>query len=195
MSEAKGIGDGAPAGWVLEEYKIPLESDLESILESIRSILKQGKVQSVHLSLGKPIVYTKLVRVEESTQKRVVEEEGSMQLGEVARNVQMEEYWGSKTSAEEIFLDMLLGLEARRLHLAYIGVGQQTRFFDWIGVDKVAYGGIEYLGGAQLVRDGSIPDETIIFFGSPSLPPRVDQVTYAIKCYMFLKEADLPESD
>jgi len=197
MNDVKGIGDEAPEGWVLEEYEVPMPTGLQEILDTIRSVLGQGKVQSVHLQLGHPITFTRLVKQAEATQKRRSEEEGSMELGDVARNVQMEEYTGSKIHGgpTEIFFDMLLGLEARRLHLSHIGVGPETRLFDWLGIDKVAYGGIENLGGAPLRKDKSIPDEVLILFGSPYRNARVDQVTYAVKSHMFLPGEDLPEEE
>ncbi len=193
MNEVKGIGDEAPEGWVIEEYEIPLPATLREILSTIESVLKQGKVQTVNLKLGHPLVFTRFVRQDEATQKRRGENEGGIQLGDVVRNVQLEEYNGSKLHGgpTEIFFDMLLGLEARRLHLSHIGVGPETRLFDWLDIDKVAYGGIENLGGAPLVRDKDIPDEVLVIFGSPYRSARADQVTYAVKSYMFLPGEDL----
>ena len=193
MNEVKGIGDGAPEGWVLEEYEAFMPGTLQEILDTIKGVLKQGRVQTVSLKLGCPLLYTRLVEQDKATQKRREENEGGMQLGDVVRNVQLDEYDGSKLhdGSPEIFFDMLLGLEARRLHLSYIGVGPETRFFDWLQIDKVAYGGIENLGGAPLVRDKDIPDEALIIFGSPYRAARVDQVTYAIKSHMFLLGEDL----
>lgn len=186
MSEVKGIGDEAPEGWVVEEYEIPLPPGLQAILETIKSILQQGRVQSILLRLGRPIVFTKMVKETEATQKRQVEEQGGMSLGEVARNVKMEEFVsrGSPKNPAELMLEMALGLEVRRLHLTHIGVGVETRFFEWIGADPVAYGGIENLGGARLVRDSDIPDDVVIIFGSPYRQARVDQITYALKSHM-----------
>jgi hypothetical protein len=197
MDNVKGIGDEAPEGWVLEEYEAPMPKNLGEILDTVKSVLQQGKVQSVKLELGHPITFTKFVKQTEATQRRREEEEGGMGLGEVARNIQMEEYAGSKVHGgpTEILVDMLLGLEARRLHLSHIGVGPETRLFDWLSIDKVAYGGIENLGGAPLVRDKSIPDEVLILFGSPYRSARTDQVTYATKSHMFLPGEDLPEED
>jgi hypothetical protein len=197
MNDVKGIGDEAPEGWVIEEYEVPMPGTLGEIMETLKSVLGQGKVQSVSLKLGHPISFTRFVKQAEATQKRRETESGGMQLGDVARNVQMEEYNGSKLQGgpTEIFFDMLLALEARRLHLSHIGVGPETRLFDWLGIDKVAYGGIENLGGAPLQRDKSIPDEILVLFGSPYRNARIDQITYAIKSHMFLPGEDLPKEE
>lgn len=196
MNEVKGIGDEAPAGWVIEEYEVPLPKNLQDIIEAIKGVLQQGKVQSLVLKLGSPITFTRFVRSEEATQKRRVEEEGGMKLGEAVRNIQLEEFPFKKDyTPSYTFFQMLLALEARRLHLAFIGVGPETRLFDWLGIDKVAYGGIENLGGAPLMRDKELPDEALIFFGSPYRNARIDQVTYAIKSHMFLAGEDLPEEE
>jgi hypothetical protein len=195
MNEIKGIGDGAPEGWVLEEYEVPMPQTLSDILETIKGVLQQGKVQSLTLELGRPITFTRLVKQAEATQKRREEEVGGMLLGETVRNIQLEEYSGSKIDGEpaEILFDMMLGIEARRLYLSHIGVSPNTRLFDWLGIDKVAYGGIENLCGAPLVRDKDIPDEVVIVLGSTHRQARTDQVTYAIKSHMFLKGEDAPK--
>lgn len=195
MTQLKGIGEDAPDGWVIEEFEVPMPGNLQDILEAIKGVLKQGKIQSVMLELGKPIRFTRFVKQEESRGRRRQEQEGGMSLGDVARNVQLEEYVGQGTTPPEIFFDMLLQLEARRLHLTHIGVGPDTRFFDWMGIDKVAYGAIENLGGAELVKDKGIPDERLIFFGSPYRQGRTDQITYALVHHLFLEEADLHKEE
>ena len=119
-----------------------------------------------------------------------------MALGEAVRNIQLEEFpFDSKVQSSQTFFQMLLALEARRLHLAFIGIGPESRLFDWLGIDKVAYGGIENLGGAPLVRDKELPDEALIMFGSPYRSARVDQVTYAIKSHMFMAGEDLSKEE
>jgi hypothetical protein len=194
MDNVSGIGDGAPDGWVLEEYEVPMPGGLGEILDAIKAVLRLGRVQSLELQMDKPIRYTRLVKESEATQDRVVKETGAMQLGEVARNVTMEEYSGTKKAPTEIFFDLLLAMTSRRLHLSFIGVGANTRMFSWMGLDSIAYGGIERIGGARLVRDGSIPDDNLILFGSPHNNARIDQLTYAIKAQMFMEE-DLEKDD
>lgn len=195
MAEVKGIGDEAPEGWVLEEYETPMPKGISEILDAIKHVLQQGKIQSVLLKLGSPIRFTRFIKQEEVTRKRKQEGEGEMKLGEAARNVQLEEFQGKSKSPSDVLLLMMLALEMRQLHLSFVGVGANTRLFEWLGLDQVAYGGIENLGGALLVRDNNIPDEALIMFGSPYRQSRVDQVTYAIKTHMFLVKEDLPQEE
>ena len=190
MSEVRGIGEGAPVGWVLEEYEVPMPKSLQEILDAIKAVLQQGRVQTVALELGKPIRFTRLVKEEDAIGRRRQEAESEMKLGDVARNVMLEEYGGKARLPTEIFFEALLHLEARRLHLTHIGVGPQTRMLDWFGLDKVAYGAIENLGGAALVRDKGIPDDRMIFFGSPFRNGRTDQISYALTLHLFLQEED-----
>jgi hypothetical protein len=191
MTQFKGIGEDAPEGWVVEEFEVPLPSNLQDIVEALKVVLKQGKVQSVSLELGKPIRYTRFVKQDEAQGRCRQEQQSGMNLGDVARNVYLEEYSdvGGYTPAE-ILLRMMLQLEARRLHLTHIGVGPNTRMFDWLGIDKVAYGAIENLGGAELVRDKDIPDERLVFFGSPQHQGRTDQITYGLIHHLFLEKED-----
>ena len=197
MSEVKGIGDEAPEGWVLEEYEAPMPPGLQSILEAVKGILQQGRVQSILLRLGHPITFTRMVKEAEAAQRRAVEEQGGMSLGEVARNVKMEEFAGSGSpeNPAELLFEMALGIEVRHLHLTHIGVGAETRFFEWMGIDRVAYGGIENLMGARLVRDPDIPDDVMILFGGPRRMGRIDQITYAFKSHMSVASKYLEEED
>lgn len=194
MTQVKGIGDDAPEGWVLEEYEVPMPKGLRSILEAVRNVLELGKVQSVHLEMGRPIVFTRLVKESEAEEKRQIEKAGDATLGDMARNILMEEYSGRMTKPFAIFFDMLLALSARRLHLTHIGVGPETRLFEWLGIDPIAYGGITYFAGAEVVRDGSLPDDSLIFFSGRRAGGRIDQSTFALRCHMLTSE-DLEQED
>lgn len=195
-SEIKGIGDGAPDGWVIEEYVVPMPKRLDDILTEVRTILQRGRVQTVRLANGHPITFTRFVKQDEAAQKLKEEEVGGVGLGDVARNVIMDEYaLPPDSSSLQAFLYMMLSVEARRLHLTHIGTGSNTRLFEWLGIDRIAYGSIENIGGAEIVRDGEIPDDILIFFGSPYRSGRIDQITYAIKVHMFLEGEDLPEEE
>lgn len=193
MRDVKGIGDGAPEGWVIEEQEVVLPKGLSAIMEAIRSILQLGRVQTLSLELDSPIRFTRLVPQGEAVQRERKRSAEEMCLGEVARNIHLAEYNGSKINRgpTEIFFDMLLGIEARRLHLSHIGVGSIEHFLDWMGLDKIAHGGIAHLGGVSFVQDKDIPDNRLIFFGSPYRRARIDQITYALTHHMFVPDEDL----
>jgi len=200
MSEdIKGIGDsGAPEGWVIVEKEEPMPpGGIDPVLESMRAILSQKRIQSIKLELGKPIRYTRFVPRSEAEQQERVEEKAGMQLGEIARNVMMEEYTGKEELPAKILVDLMLQIESRHLFLSYVGVGAESRLITWLGLDPIAYGGIGNLCGVPLRRDRDVPDNVLIFLGSPYRSARMDQVTYAIKAHMFLPGEDLPaeESD
>ena len=192
MTRVKGLGDDAPEGWALEEFEVPLPKRLDDIVTTIRQVLSQGRVQSLRLELGHPIAFSRFVKDDEVSQKREKEKEGALSLGAMARNVDMEEYVGSKAQGEpaEIFLDMLLYLSARRLCLTHVGVGYESCIFTWLGLDPVAYGGLTHVGGAEFVRDSDIPDDVMIFFASRTAFARVDQVVFALT-YRMVPQVDL----
>ena len=188
MEQLKGIGDSVPDGWVLEEFKAPLPKGLNNVIDAIRQILKLGKIRSLLVEIGKPITYTRFIRETEKSAKQE-DFQGGVSPGDIARNIMMEEYSGNKTSNPlEIFFDILLGLSVRHLYLTHIGIGTESRFFQWMKLDTIVYGGIEHLAGGKLVRDEEIPNDIIIFYGNPKQGGRLDQATYALKCYMFLLE-------
>lgn len=185
--QVKGIGDEAPDGWALQVYQVPLPSGLGRILAVIREILAQGKVQSLQLELGKPITFTKFVKEEEAEKTKQVEAEGKMSLGDIARNVMMEEYEageGRRVTAQEVFLEMMLAISARRLHVTHIGLGTETNFFKWLGIDQMAYGGITNLAGAEIVWDKQVPGDNLLLAAGPNPAGPVDAVTFVMKAHM-----------
>lgn len=183
MAQIKGIGDDAPEGWILEEFEMPMPKGLSSIVETLKDILKQGKVHSIHLKLGQPIIYTRFIRESEAEEKRTVERLGDANLADVARNVSMTEYASAGASCGDFF-SMLLALSARRLHLTHIGIGTESRFFEWLLIDPIAYAGLTHLAGAELIQEEDLPNESVVFFAGPQRSGRIDQITYALKCYM-----------
>jgi len=191
MADVRGLGDDAPAGWVLEEYTTPMPKGRKAILEEVGKIFLLGKVQSIRLEVGKPIAYTMFIKEDEATQRRFEEQAGGMTVGEVARNIEMIEYEGDLGEARlhsVALIRMFLSISARGLFLTHIGVGMESRFFDWIDMDKLMFGGIESFAGARLIYDKNLPDDALILFGGPHPGGRTDQITFAVKCHLFSEE-------
>jgi hypothetical protein len=192
MNDAvRGLGEGGdPEGFVLQKFSVPLPSGMSAILSAIKDALSLGRVQSLLLELGKPIVGTRYVPEVEAEEEHRVESEGAMSLGEVSRNVPMEEYNGSKSesSPEEILVDVMMGLSVRRLVVTHIGLGPETRFFQWLGVDPLVYGGIGRFMGAEVGRDKSVPDDVLLLYASHRVGGRLEDVSLILKCHMFSKE-------
>lgn len=191
MSDVKGIGDEAPHGWALQMYQVPMPKGLTRIVSTIKEILAQGKVHSLQLELGKPISFTKFVKEEEAEQSKMAEEQGKMTLGDVARNVLMEEYEigeDRRVTARDVFLEMMLAISARRLHVTHIGLGPETDFFKWLDIDQLAYGGIASLAGAEIVRDKQIPKDNLLMAAGPDPAGPVDATTFILKAHMFVWE-------
>lgn len=186
MANVGGLGEDAPDGWVLEQYEIPLPKGRRAILEQLEAVLKQPKVQSIKVELGRPIVFHRFVREAEATQQQ--QRETLMSLGELARNVHMEEYAPTDgDSSKDTFISMLLAVAARRLHLTHIGIGAETLFFDWLHLDRIMFGGIANIGGVELVRDNDIPNDVMIFFAGHRRGGRVDQAMFALKCHLLVQ--------
>lgn len=190
--QIRGLGDESPRGWVLEHFELPLPKGISNILNTIRDVLTLGQVQTLQIDIGCPLRYSRLVRETEAQQKQQEEREGAASLGSIARNIFMEEYSGTRLHGgpTEILFDMFLGISARQLYLTHIGIGVASQFFDWMSMDPIAYGGIDRLGGAQLVRDSDIPDNTLIMFAGPYAAGQADQATYALTCRMIFPGGD-----
>ena len=188
--QLRGLGDDAPQGWMLQQYEVPQPKGISAIMETLKEILGLGKVQSLLVELGKPVVFTRFVKEEEADRARQVEEQGAASLGDVARNVSMEEYSGRRQNGrpEEIFIDMLMGVSARRLSLTHIGLGPETRFFKWMDLDEMAYGGIAQFAGAEVIRDKDIPDEIMLLFAGPRAGGKPEEATFILKCHLFTNE-------
>jgi len=192
MSEIKGIGEEAPEGWVLEEFEIPMPQGLGNILQTIKDVLKQGRVYSLKLEMKKPITYQKFVEEHEAQVVREAREAGMMSLGAVSRNVRMDEMtpWDGQhfRYASGILISAMLALEARKLHLTHIGLSSGSDFVQWMGMNPMTYGDIEYLGGAEIVRDPDIPDHAVLFFGGQYRAGRVDQISMCFKYDLYMEE-------
>ena len=83
----KGLGEEQNPGWNLQTFEVYMPKGLKAILDVIRDILQKGKIQTLTLEVGRPIVYTQMVEGGPETPKELP---AAMTVGEVARNVQME---------------------------------------------------------------------------------------------------------
>lgn len=185
----KGLADDAPEGWVLQSYQVPRPKGLKGIMDAVESILKQKAVQSLTVEMGKPIEFTRLVRADEAEEARAVASVGSMSLGDVARNVPLQEVLPKEgRGPHETFFEMVLAISNRGLHVTHIGLGGETRFFEWLGVDPLAYGGITFFAGAEVVRDTGLPADNMILFAGPKVGGRADEITFALKCHLTIQD-------
>ena len=176
----RGIGEEENPGWTLQTFEAFMPKGLKAILDAIRDILQKGKVQSLSLEVGKPITYTQWV--EGGPREAPV----GMTLGDVARNVQMEEYnCPVKEPAVFHWTRMFLSIALRGLYVTHIGIGPETRFFRWLGVDEMTYGGLTQVFGAEIVRDKQIESDIVVLFAGPIQGGRPDNVTYALKHHLF----------
>ena len=194
--QVKGIGDEAPQGWALEESSVPMPKGLSKIMDTVREIFSMWKIHSLRMEVGKPISFTRFVKEEEAARTKQLEEEGAFCLGDLVRNVTMEEYEigeGKRVTSREMFIDMLLGIAARRLHLTHIGLGPESLFFKWMDIDHLAYGGMTHFAGAEIVRDKQVPPDVLLILGSMAKNSRLEDTTFVLKGHMHI--LDLEEED
>jgi hypothetical protein len=187
-----GIGEEQHPGWVLKTFEVFMPKGMKAILEAIKDILSKGKVQSVVLELGRPITYTQMVQ----ETNEPLAEVGGMKLGDVSRNVQMEEYTPSADLEDNLLAwhRMWLSIALRGLYVTHIGVGPQTRLFHWLGLDPMVYGGLTQMYGADLVVDKEFAADIVVLFAGPQVGGRVEGITYAMKCHL-LTEEDLEQEE
>jgi hypothetical protein len=188
--EPGGIGEGSYDGWVLEQYEVSLPKSRKAILSSISEILKAKRIQQVVLEMGKPIIFKKWVKGEES------KEPGEVTIGQIARNVNMEELDDISSSnpkpsfyvhSAEI-VRVLLAISARNMFLTHVGLSPDSEFFNWLAVDKSAYGGITNFGGALLLEDVDIPPDAALFCASYHRGGNIEQIGLVIKLSLFNSE-------
>jgi len=183
----KGIGEEQNPGWVLQTFEVYMPKGLKSILDALREILQKGKVQTLTLEVGRPIVYTQMVEAGPETPKELPT---AMSVGEVARNVQMEEYVSAneKESNLQAWFRMFLSISLRNLYVTHIGIGPETRLFKWLGLDEMTYGGLTQMFGAELSRDKQLGSEIVVLFAGPIQGGRPEAVSYALKHFLFTPE-------
>lgn len=190
MAMPRGLVDNNFPGWVLQTFEMPMPPGMEKILEAIKTCLSQKQVQSVKLEMGRPISYTRLIPESEAKVQQQIEEETEMNLGAVARNVQMGESSDMPARGEEpnLVIKLFMMFELRRLFVTHIAFGPESVFFRWLQVDPMIYGAIEYFLGAKVVREKDIPDDAMILFGGTRPGGPTSEITYAMKCHLLVVE-------
>lgn len=188
----KGIGEEQNPGWTLQTFEVYMPKGMKAILDAIRDILNKGKIQTLTLEVGRPITYSQFVEAGPETPKDLP---AVMTLGEVARNVQMEEYsFGGRETNLQAWFKMFLAISLRGLYVTHIGIGPETRLFKWLGLDEMTYGGLTQLCGAEISRDKLLGSEIMVLFAGPIQGGRPEAITYALKHFLFTPE-DLKQEE
>jgi hypothetical protein len=183
-----GIGEEPYQGWVPKTVEVFMPKGLKAVMEVIREILLKGKIQKLTMEVGRPITYVQYVKAEDEPLAEVA----TMTLGDVARNVQMDEYRPSARTEDNLLAwhRMWLAIALRGLYVTHIGVGSSTRLFRWLGLDEMVYGGLQQMYGADIVRDKQLSDDIVVLFAGLQVGGPVEAITYAVKCHL-LSEDDL----
>jgi len=188
----KGLGEEQHPGWTLQTFEVFMPKGLSAILDTIKDILLKGKVQTLMMEVGRPIIYTQMMEASEAAVPKDLP--AGMTLGDVSRNVHMEEYVGELPRlTAEVLQKMFLIISLRGLYVTHIGIGPETRFFRWLGVDEMIYGGLTQVFGAELVRDKQLGSDIMILFAGPVQGGQPEAVTFALKHHLFLAEDLLQE--
>jgi hypothetical protein len=199
MSNLRGLGDEAPDGWAVVEESVQLPKGKKALMDTISEILSKTKVQWVHVELGKPINFARFVPESEASQVRFEEEASQHSIGAIIRNLTMEEVDAVKESGGYInrfvLTEMFLAVSLRSLHVTHIGMGSETRFFEWMQWDSIKMGGITHYCGARLSKDSEIPNDVLILVCGPRPGDRLDQAVYCLKCSMPMEEYDEQGTD
>jgi len=148
-----GIGEQDAAGRLVS-VQAELPNDIDGILDAIRKVILMGGVQSLTLKVGEPITYQRLVvdgeeiRPEESTQSYA-----ELSAYDIIRNIQMvewepgpEEVGSPRTTLVWMFMDMAV----RGWAVTHLLLGENTQFWEWLGVTARVGQSIDQFLGARL---------------------------------------------
>lgn len=160
--------------YLMRQYTKPLPETREGVLEELRSILEEGGVQEVHISVQQPIRYTKRITSDL--------EEIPLSPMDIARNIQMEELRLDPRDGKDAILRIMATLAQRNVFLTHICYGDAYRFWEWMGFDPLAYVTLETFLGAELLRDKEMPPDSCLFFAGPFRDGSLDIASLCFRC-------------
>jgi|WetSurSiteA1Bulk_404760.scaffolds.fasta_scaffold21843_2 hypothetical protein len=180
----------APRQDVLAKAQVELPPDIDGILEEIKTILKLGGVQSIHLSLGEPITYTRIASGGEVHPFENAQSYDGMSLTEIIRQKPMEEspYNYSNWLPTTIFLQTMIYMHLTGYIVTHLVVGTKTWFWKWLGVDPAVTTHITQLCGAKIEFDKTLNADKVLVCGAKSKAASVEEIEFSLVMQMELAD-------
>jgi hypothetical protein len=179
-----GIGGESSGRLVTVQHEMP--EDIDGILDAVRKIILLGRVQSITLQDGEPIVYRRLVNPgEEAKAGESTQSFAELTPLEIVRNVPMEEFaWDDKKTPQEQLLWMFLFMSTRKWTVTHILLSEDTKFWKWLGFPVGPMNDmsvVEQYLGARIERDDQLPSDVFILCGARTRHATISEIGFSLK--------------
>lgn len=168
-------------------HEVPTPSDVDGILQIVRSILLKDGVTQINIKEGEPIVYEQEVRpTEDEGPAETSIGFAELRTGDLLRNIKMEEFdiVGQKlqqVDPQTILFWMIFMLEYEGWVATHLVVSEASEFWKWVGIPSRAARRLEKLLNLRIEKDVSIPNEVFLVGGSRHQGATITEVGFVLK--------------
>lgn len=179
-----GLG-GQEAGKLIT-VQTDLPPSIDGILERIREILLMGRVQTVRLAMGQPLIYQRMVL---SGEERLPSEDpqgfAELDILDIARNVEMEEFdesyasviSGNAETPHQLLVQMFMYMNVKGLEVTHLVFPPSTEFWMWIKSPMA----LERFLGARVEVNKSLNDDVFLLCGARSKAATIAEIVFVLK--------------
>jgi len=177
-------------GGKLVTSQVELPSDIDGILDAVKTILKMGNVQSVKMSLGEPITYQRIYSEEDGhpfdTSKSMV----GLSIADVVRQRVVEEspYNESNALGCQHLIRAFMYMAVKEFVVTHLIVSPGTKLWNWLGLDPLLTARATSFLGAKLEMDKTLSPDKILLCGARTRTATVDEIEYSLVVHMELAE-------
>lgn len=173
-------------GGKLVEGRVDLPSDLDGVLDTVKTVLKLGGVQSLKMSLEDGLTFQRIASEDDNHPFETSKSYADMPITDIVRQRTMEESLlnGSKVSGAEHLVRAFWVMNMKDLVVTHMITGPGTVLWTWLGLDPMLASRLSSLMGAKLENDKTLSREKLILCGARSKTASVDEIEYSLVVHM-----------
>ncbi|CAB4131195.1 hypothetical protein UFOVP276_161 [uncultured Caudovirales phage] len=170
----------------LATAQVELPDSIDGIVEKVREILTKGNVRSISIRDGEPITYQRMASPAEVALDPLEEWSSDITLGDMYRNVDMEEFDLKEqglvgASPQTVLFWAIYYIEHENMSPTHILVSKDSDLWSWIGLSRRQGRKLDRFMGLKIERAETIPTSAVILFGSNYPGAGVGDVRFALK--------------
>ena len=177
-------------GGKVVEGRVDLPSDMDGVLDVVKTVLKLGGVQLIKMDLENGLTFKRVSSDSDNHPFETSRSYVDMPITDVVRQKTVEEspLNGSNTLGPEHLLRAFWCMSLKDLVVTHMIVGPGTVLWKWLGLDPMASAHLTHLMGAHLEVDKTLGKDKVLLCGARSKTATVDEIEYSMAVHMEVAE-------
>lgn len=170
-------------GGKLVEGRVDLPSDMDGVLDTVKTVLKLGGVQFLKMDLESGLTFQRVASDDDNHPFEKARSYVDMSITDIVRQRTMDEFPGGE-SGFDCLGRAFWTMNMKDFVVTHLVTGPGTLFWSWLKLDPILSARMSSFMGAKMENDKTLGREKLILCGARSKTATPDEVEYSLVIHM-----------